>query len=747
MRPKPIGRIAIVATLAMLGTALVSTASAVPATAVGSTSYSVSVGSVGSYSYPTDTPASGYIDKDGTFYFQQSASLYGATDPRYWQFYSGTNFDTATLDTAISNAVNPSNSSDKNNDTTWRCNNSPTGLSATVVAGSGYQSNYCDLVGVWVDPDTGDWYGLVHNEFTMSPFGDALHYDAIDYAKSTNEGMTWTIEGHAITSPYSTTRNDTTAFPNQTYDYGDGDPRLFVDEASGYFYVYYGSRIVPKGGVSGGNGGLAHVARAPISGKMATGTWEKWYNGSWSQPGVGGSESNLVPVDSTNTTGYTPIGSDYSPSNTGDVPTQEAAGTLPSKSRLFLMNIAYDAYLGLYIGEPEVVSGTAPQQFYATSNLATQKWTLIGDTGSYTSGSWYRWMVDSGSDTLGTVIGKSFRSYCSISCNSSDGEYANITISGSSGGASTVDTSQLYTISSGAGRTLAQVSGASSTTSAASSTPSANNSWQFGSNGDGSYVIINSGSGNALSVPSTVGGRAWGTAPTVTAVASSGQTTNQQWWVIPEVDSSGVATGALRLVNRYSGLALALSAVSGELSETTPVRSWTDSSGSSVGNGRTASQQQLSLTSVGTAGIRSGSTYTFTVQHDQQLMNVNGGSTTAGATIIQWPAAGSANERWTAHATTGGAFTLVAQNSGLCLDVTGGSTARGTGLEQWTCNGAQGEQWKLGSTLSGAYQLVSNLSADCIDVPGSSTTQGTQLDQWTCVAGSLNEFWKPQIVG
>ena len=41
------------------------------------------------------------------------------------------------------------------------------------------------------------------------------------------------------------------------------------------------------------------------------------------------------------------------------------------------MNITYDAYLGLYIGEPESALSThrRPQQFYATSNLATQKWT------------------------------------------------------------------------------------------------------------------------------------------------------------------------------------------------------------------------------------------------------------------------------------------------------------------------------------------------------------------------------------
>lgn len=123
---------------------------------------------------------------------------------------------------------------------------------------------------MWVDPDTGDWYGLVHNEFTPQPFGDGLHFDAIDYAVSTDRGRTWTIQDHVITSPFSTVRGDTAAFPNQTYDYGDGDQRLFVDTASGYFYVYYGSRIVDKKG--GWKAFYEHVARAPIAQRMAPGS-------------------------------------------------------------------------------------------------------------------------------------------------------------------------------------------------------------------------------------------------------------------------------------------------------------------------------------------------------------------------------------------------------------------------------------------------------------------------------------------
>ncbi|MFC8275485.1 hypothetical protein ACFUJR_23720 [Streptomyces sp. NPDC057271] len=299
--------------------------------------YTVTVGSKGSWTHPDDTPAAPYLDKDGTFYFQQAHALYGATQPRRWTFYTGTDFDTATRSSAISDAVDPANSNDRNNDTTWRCNNSATGLESTAPpAGSGYsQRNFCDLAGVWVDPDTGAWYGLVHNEFTPQPFGDGVHYDGIDSAVSTDQGRTWRITSHVITSPYSTKRGDTAAFPQQTYHYGDGDPHLFVDIASGYFYVYYGSRIVEKGG--GWKAFHAHVARAPISGKMAPGSWRKWYDGAWTEPGVGGRESNMVPVEASGSTGYTPVPDEYDPANAGTVSQQVAAGLMPPTSPLFVI--------------------------------------------------------------------------------------------------------------------------------------------------------------------------------------------------------------------------------------------------------------------------------------------------------------------------------------------------------------------------------------------------------------------------
>ncbi|WP_246576726.1 RICIN domain-containing protein [Actinospica durhamensis] len=758
----------------MVLTAAPGTMATASAASAASPTFTVSVGSIGTFPNPMDTPASPYIDKDGTFYYQESASLYGTTDPHEWQFYSGTDFDTATLNTTISDAVNPSNSSDANDNTVWRCENSPTGLTATAGDSSYPLTNYCDLVGTWVDPDTGDWYGLVHDEFTGEPFGDGLHYDSIDYAVSHDQGMTWTIEGHAITSPYSTTRGDTTAFPNQTYDYGDGDPRLYVDQASGYFYMYYASRIVPKGGDAGSVIGLAHVARCPISAKMATGCWQKWYDGAWSQPGVGGMESNMVPVDSTDPSGYTSPSQDYNPANTGTTDQQVAAGELPSDSYLGFMNITYDAYLGLYIGEPETWSVTS-QRFYATSDLATQKWTLIGDSGSYTSDSWYRWFVDSVNKTSSEIVGESFRSYCSIACNSSDGEYANETI-GSSDPAALIYTAKTYTLANGDGRVLAQVSGSSATTSDASATGSLLESWAFAPDGDGSYRIVNASTGQALGVDSgTTTQRAWGTAPTVTALAAGGPTVGQQWFVLPDTD----VAGTYRIVNRYSGLVIGLSGVGGRLAETTPARSWTDTSGSSVGDGRTAAEQTLTLTPIGAAresvlAVNPGNqkatvgtavslqlsatdsaghalTYTATGLPAGLSISASGlvsgtptkastGSTVT-VTASSGTASGTMSFSWVVNPVTPnftGTHTLDIGAKG--LDDPDGSTTDGTALTTAHPRGAADNNWVFTQQADGSYEIASAASDQCASVNYGSTAAGESIVQWPC-SDSTNQEW------
>ncbi|MBP0454204.1 RICIN domain-containing protein [Kitasatospora sp. RG8] len=710
---------------------------ALPAAA--SAGYTVSVGTPVVYKHPTDTPAIPYTDKDGTFYFQQSAALYGATEARYWDFFTGRDFDSATRSGAISDAVNPANANDRNNDTTWRCNNSPTGRTASYApAGSSYsQKNYCDLSGVWVDPDTGHWYGLVHNEFTPQPFGDRVHFDAIDYAVSTDQGRTWTIEDHVITSPYSTARGDDAAFPNQTFHYGDGDQRLFVDTASGYFYVFYGSRVVEKG--DGWKAYHEHVARAPISEKMAPGSWQKWYDGAWSQPGVGGRESNMVPADPAHPTGYTPASGDYDPANPGTVAQQVAAGKMPPTSPLFVMDITYNAYLGLYIGEPQAVdqSGAAPQQYYATADLSTQKWVPIGDTDKYHTASWYRWFLDGANRSSSAIVGRSFRSYCAISCSgTSDGEYVDVTIGSSAPATPPVDLGRTYRIGSADGRVLAQVPGGSTTTSVAAATGSALESWRFAANGDGSYRIANASTGLLLGVDSTaVAGRAWGARPTVTAAGTGGPGVGQQWFVVPGSSSAGAATGAFKLVNRYSGLVLGLSSASGRSAETTPVRSWTDTSGNPVGGARTAAEQTLTFTATGTVPDPPlDGTHTLTASG--KALDAPDHSTTRGTQLVTWTANGGANQNWVLTRQADGGYQIANGESGLCMDVSGGSKAAGAKVIQWPCTGGANQRWRI-TPAPGGYRIASDSG---LLLTTASTADGAKVTQ-QADTGSALQLW------
>ncbi|MEV5384586.1 RICIN domain-containing protein [Streptomyces sp. NPDC052721] len=120
-------------------------------------------------------------------------------------------------------------------------------------------------------------------------------------------------------------------------------------------------------------------------------------------------------------------------------------------------------------------------------------------------------------------------------------------------------------------------------------------SWSFTPTGDGVFTLVNAATGRLLGVDSArAAGRAWGAGPTVTAARAAGPTAGQQWFVIP-----GSAEGTYRLVNRYSGLVLGLSATAGRLAETTPPRTWTDVTGGTVGGGRTAAEQTLPFTPAG----------------------------------------------------------------------------------------------------------------------------------------------------
>ena len=128
-------------------------------------------------------------------------------------------------------------------------------------------------------------HSLVHHEFNKLKTPGFAESRRLGIAKSTDQGRHWTYLGDCLSSP-----NDDMKGPEywkgDVLDAGCGDPHLFVDTKSGYFYLYYVNKYFLKSRSS--NEHKMKVARCKISHMMAPGKWTKFYNGAWTEPGMGG---------------------------------------------------------------------------------------------------------------------------------------------------------------------------------------------------------------------------------------------------------------------------------------------------------------------------------------------------------------------------------------------------------------------------------------------------------------------------
>lgn len=114
-----------------------------------------------------------------------------------------------------------------------------------------------------------------------------------------------------------------------------------------------------------------------------------------------------------------------------------------------------------------------------------------------------------------------------------------------------------------------------------------------------------------------------------------------------------------------------------------------------------------------------------------KAIDVSGGSTSAGANIIQWNDTGAQNQRWRWVPVGDGSYEIVNQNSGQLLDVTGGSTADGATIIQWPDTDGANQHWTLVAGTNGYYKIENVKSGKVLAVSGSSTTAGAQLVQTT----------------
>jgi len=131
--------------------------------------------------------------------------------------------------------------------------------------------------------------------------------------------------------------------------------------------------------------------------------------------------------------------------------------------------------------------------------------------------------------------------------------------------------------------------------------------------------------------------------------------------------------------------------------------------------------------------------YRLVAQHSGKAADINGGSTAAGAQLIQWQtAAGALHQQFEFLSSDGGYHRIRARHSGLVLQAAGSGT--GADITQQSDTNATNQQWRVEDQGGGVVRLVNRQSGLAMDVWQASTADGARISQWTPSTGANQRF-------
>jgi hypothetical protein len=139
--------------------------------------------------------------------------------------------------------------------------------------------------------------------------------------------------------------------------------------------------------------------------------------------------------------------------------------------------------------------------------------------------------------------------------------------------------------------------------------------------------------------------------------------------------------------------------------------------------------------------------YILVNRNSAKVMEVSGGSSTAGANIRQNSYTGATYQQWNVipvDSRIGGDFsyyTLTAVHSGKAADVLNWSLANGGNIDAWDDNKNSVQQWYLEYAGDGWFYIRNRYSAKCMEVANSSAAAGANIQQWD-KDGGTNQQWR-----
>lgn len=151
-----------------------------------------------------------------------------------------------------------------------------------------FENGYVGICGAYADAD-GKVYAVYHAEDQQGlpkiNGGIPGFYCSVALASSSDGGRTWEKLGQLITSNKP---KEWTAFQGQP-DRGEGEPWIIVSKDGKYRYLYYTDHSR-----QGYRGVQICMARSPMNQPPTPGHWQKYCNGKFSEPGIGGNDTPVM---------------------------------------------------------------------------------------------------------------------------------------------------------------------------------------------------------------------------------------------------------------------------------------------------------------------------------------------------------------------------------------------------------------------------------------------------------------------
>jgi hypothetical protein len=108
--------------------------------------------------------------------------------------------------------------------------------------------------------------------------------------------------------------------------------------------------------------------------------------------------------------------------------------------------------------------------------------------------------------------------------------------------------------------------------------------------------------------------------------------------------------------------------------------------------------------------------------------------------LVQRKCTENSDQRWAFRHLGDSVYEVKSANSGQCLDVEGGKTNDGATVIPWSCNGGSNQKWRV-VKLGEQYFLKPDMGAEkCLDVRGEDKADSAGIIQWSCKS-SDNQKW------